>query len=317
MRMLNPSVVDLSKYQKDIRDEASRIKGAAHFATDVMGALEERKGAGGLTLPWSKTHQDVRLRDGELFVWAGKNGHGKSLLIGQVLLSILSQGGSGCELSLEMPPKRTVARLVRQACGSDDPSPEFVKMFNEWTDGALWLYDRTGTLPPATVVALARYTRDRLGVTDFVVDSLMKIGIAPDDWSSQTKFVDQLAIHARDSGQRIHLVVHPRKTGGAFRGAGSDWITADDIRGPSGITDLADNVILFHRNKRKEAEAQKDEPKEKIMKMADAYLTWDKQRHGEWTGTISLWYHNSSMQYVASQGDGAIPYYDTLPPKEM
>ena len=32
----------------------------------------------GADLPWSKTHGNIKLRPGEVSVWAGVNGHGKS-----------------------------------------------------------------------------------------------------------------------------------------------------------------------------------------------------------------------------------------------
>lgn len=315
MQKLNLNVADLSKYRREIADEARRIKSPSHFAIDTESAMRDRAVAG-LTLPWSKTHHEVRLRESELTVVVGKNGSGKSLLLGQILLSLVPQGAIACDLSLEMPPYRTLYRLVRQACGSSDPSPEFVKKFNEWTDPVLYLYDRAGTVAPQTMLALARYTRYELGVTDFVIDSLMKCGIAPDDLAAQTRFADQLQTHCRDTGQRVFLVVHPRKSSGPGRGR-DEWITSEDIRGAGAIADLADNIFIFHRNKKKEIEAVKQEPREKVMQMADAYLVVDKQRNGEWTGTISLWFHADSMQYVASAGDGPIPYYDQLAPKEM
>lgn len=316
MQYLSENIVDLSKYKAAIKDEASRIKTAQHFANQVMANLQGMRCLTGLMLPWTKTYQEFRFRTHELTVWAGKSGHGKSLLLGQVALTLLSQQQNVCILSLEMPPSSTIARLVRQACTAADPSIEFLTQFNEWTNGPLWIYDRMGDVECRTVVAMARYAWYDLGITDFIIDSLMMCGINQDDLNMQTKFIKALADHCHSTGQRVHLVVHPRKTN--TRQDYYSVMTADDIAGSANVKNITDNLFIFHRNVSKEDEANKpeDQRKEKIMNMADAYLLVNKQRHGEWTGPIKLWYDRPSSQYVEYERARPIPYYNMLAPKE-
>ena len=40
-------------------------------------------------LPWVKTHNMFRFREGELTIWAGVNGNGKSLVMGQTALWLM------------------------------------------------------------------------------------------------------------------------------------------------------------------------------------------------------------------------------------
>lgn len=310
MQYLNDNIIPLDKYKSVIKEEAQRLKTAHHFAQQVMESLQGIRSLTGLTLPWHKTHQDVRFRTHELSVWSGKSYHGKSLLLGQIALSLIAQNSIACVLSLEMPPANTVARLIRQTSTGNNPPVEFVQQFNQWTDGSLWIYDRMGELHWQTIVAMARYTWHELGVTDFIVDSLLKCGIPKDDFATQARFVNALADHCHHTGQRVHLVVHPRKTNN--RQDFFNVMTADDIAGSGDLKNVTDNLFIFHRNILKEKEAEKPEPKEKIMNMADAYLVVDKQRNGEWSGSVKLWYHQQSMQYVEYETARPIPYYNML-----
>src|SRR5262249_1746782 len=61
-------------------------------------------------------------RPGELSVWTGINGHGKSLMLNQVLIGVMTQGERVCVFSGEMPPPVQGKRLVRQLSGTSRPS---------------------------------------------------------------------------------------------------------------------------------------------------------------------------------------------------
>ena len=286
-------------------EHAAHVKAASDYTGEIIDLYNIDKIDVTPTLPWSKTHNLVRLRPGEVTIWHGINGHGKSMLQGFIDLSLMQQGEKICIASFEMKPVKTLARMCRQAAGCEEPSIRFINGFGHWTDGSLWMYDQQDTATPARVRGVIAYCQKELGITHFVIDSLMKCGIRSDDYNGQKSFLDQLTAFARDTGMHIHLVAHSRK--------GEDEMSPPgkmDVKGASEITDLVDNVFNVWRNKRKEKELQKptDKQSKDIIEQADQLILVDKQRHGEWEGVIALWFDRASYQYLADSRSGTIDY---------
>jgi twinkle protein len=234
---------------------------------------------------------------------------------GQIALSLIAQDHKVCIASFEMKPGKTLERMGRQYsgynpedpafAGSDEAKEELVKVyqdFKEWTDGRLWLYDQQGTVTAKQVAAVVRYCAKEKGITHFFVDSLMKCVASEDDYNGQKMFVDELTAIARDHGIHIHLVHHIRKPADE-----SHKPSKYDYKGTGAITDQVDNVISVWRNKAKEK--QRDEGKQVEDKEPDALLICDKQRNGEWEGSIGLWFDKPSMQYVGGPGDAPLLMY--------
>lgn len=226
-----------------------------------------------------------------------------SLVLSQVVLSLIQQGETACIASLEMRPISTLARMSRQAIGTDEPAPRALRQFHEFLSGSLWLYDQQGTVQMQRMLAVIRYAREEIGVQHFVVDSLMKCGIDSDDYNAQKRFVDCLSTYVRDAGLHIHLVAHSRK-----KETEHTMMDKFDIKGASELTDMADNVFTLWRNKPKEAKVERGEVDEQTKSAPDAVLMCDKQRHGEWEGKIALWFNKRTMQYVAKPTTQPIDY---------
>lgn len=277
-------------------EHGAHVKSASDYTSEIIGLYNIETVDVTPTLPWSKTFGNVRLRPGEVSIWHGINGHGKSMLQGFVDLSLMQQGEKICIASFEMKPVRTLARMCRQAAGCEQPSIRFINGFGAWTDGKLWMYDHQGTVTPDRVRGVLAYCHAELGITHFVIDSLMKCGIRGDDYNRQKDFIDELTSFARDTGMHIHLVAHSRKGDDEAKPPGKM-----DVKGASEITDQVDNVFNVWRNKRKEAELRKPvaNQSEDILEQPDQLILLDKQRNGEWEGTIALWFDRSSFQYRA------------------
>lgn len=288
MRVITENLIDFDKYAKGPK-EASQVKPAGFYGEVVLDKIFNDHHSPKCHFPWSKTHKIVQLRPGEFSIWAGYNGSGKSLLLGQIILSLMDQGEKACIASFEMKPQITLERMCYQACGSIEPSMQYVKAFMSWADKYLYFYDQQGTVKSDRILPLLRYLQEELGITHVVIDSLMKCGIGVDDYNRQKSFIEELSRHAMDSGQHVHLVCHTRKGDSEYQRHDKS-----DVKGASEITDQADNVFILWRNKLKEyshhdGKEVQDEP--------DAVLTVAKQRHGRWEGPINLWFHPSG-QYL-------------------
>ena len=312
--MIFADEIDFAAYEQET-DAQQKVKPAGLWIQELMDRIKSPIKPVQAVMPWRKTHSMVQFRPGEVTVWGGANGNGKSLVTGQVGLSLCAQGEKVCIASFEMKPAKTLERMGRQFSGFNPNDPAFAgsdaaaqelldvyRQFKEWTDGRLWLYDQQGTVTTRQVCAVVRYCAKERGITHFFVDSLMKCVSGEDDYNGQKQFVDELTSIARDHGIHIHLVHHIRKPTDE-----SHKPTKYDYKGSGAITDQVDNVISVWRNKAKEK--KRDEDKQVDEKEPDALLICDKQRNGEWEGSIGLWFDRASLQYVGGPGDEPLLMY--------
>jgi twinkle protein len=280
--------IDFSVYEN--RDEWHKVKPASEWLEEVMSRFANPDEYHGDPLPWSKV-DGYRMRRSEVSVWFGINGHGKSMMLSQVMLNTMATGKRVVIASMEMTPVKTMMRMVRQASCGDNPHPSYIHNFHKWTDGRLWIYDHLGMVKPEKMLALLRYCHEKLQADHVVVDSLMKCGMAPDDYGKQKSFVDGLCGVALETGMHIHLVAHARKGDKE-----TDRLDKFDLKGSSEIADQVDNLLIVSRNKGKENDKEgkrADEP--------DAFLSVVKQRHGDWEGTAGLWYDHPSQSYTSGE----------------
>jgi twinkle protein len=293
-QVIEADVIDFRAYMAE-SEPAAKVRPASVYADRVVELLTAAGEANVATLPWSKTHGAFAMRPGEVTVWAGINGHGKSLVTGQVVLSLMKQGYRCLVASFEMRPEVTLKRMVRQASCGPQPSEPFIRQFHAWTDGRLWLYDQQGQVDVTRIAAVLRYCHERLQMQHVVIDSLMKCIRGEDDYNGQKDMLDLLTSIARDTGMHIHLVHHSKKREDENRLPGKF-----DLKGSGSISDQADNVMIVWRNKAKSFDRQAG--KEVDESAPDAMLVCEKQRNGEWEGRVALWFHDGSQQFVGAHG---------------
>lgn len=294
---------DFASYHDEAEPQAKVIAASA-YREALLRAMFQPKAENFTHLPFAKTFGDVQFRPGEVSLWIGENGSGKSMLLSHCELGWMAQGHRVVEASFEMKPIRQLQRKARQFCRGPEPSEQGVHDMLNWLDGRMWFYDQQGTVRQDQVFKVARYAADRLKAGHIVIDSLMKCVRGEDDFNAQKDFVDGLCSIARDTNAHIHLVHHVRKPGGA---ESSDRPPSKyDAKGSGAITDQVDNVFAVWRNRRKErAEEREREGKEltdsqrELLGTPDVLLICDKQRNGEWEGKIGLWYHRGAMQYCS------------------
>lgn len=295
--VLTNGTVDLDRYLKD-GPAVTKVKPASAFLAQLLSTFrEDTEGRWG-HLPFKKTLDQVRLRPGEVSIWAGINGDGKSALLGQVVLGLIAKGERACIASLEMKPERTLQRMARQVSSEHQPSEEWLKSFSRWTDAKLWIYDHLGTVRWKYMLALGRYLSAELGIRHWVIDSLTKCGIGTEDYDAQKEFVDQLCAHADATGMHIHLVAHMRK-GDKYQRTPTKF----DVRGAGEIADMVHNLFFVYRNRPKEE--KRDDPK--LMHEADTFLIVDKQRNHSWEGRIALWYSPSVYRFQETDDAVVLP----------
>lgn len=275
---------DVDRYMAARAQDISLIKPAEDFREILRDEFYGDAEKQGLYLPWNGVHEKWRIRSGELTVWSGYNGHRKSMLTGMVMLDLLRQGQKGCVLSFEMKPGKTLRRMASQAVGVKTPTEAYLDKFLDHLAGKLWIYDQQGAVSPERVYGVITYCAEQLGITQFIVDSLMKVVEGEDDYNGQKLFTGRLQNLARDLNVHVHLITHAKKTGDETKRPGKQ-----DNRGSGTIVDQTDNyVTVFRLPENKEGDTGPDH-----------CLYIDKQRNAEdgWEGHLALWFDENSLQF--------------------
>ncbi len=269
----------------------------------------------GVMPPWPNASNKFRFRADELSVWLGISGHGKSQILGQIMLSSVQQGKKCCIASLELKPKRFISRLVSQAGGERIPPEKAFNLVLEWFGSDICIFDVLGTAKFERLLEVFNYCNRRYGVDIFLIDSFMKLDVSEDDYRKQKDFLEKLCDFKNRTGSHVHLIVHPRKRQNELDEPGKL-----DVKGTGAITDLADNVFVIWRNKKKEEAVSTLLIGElpipiDLTNEPDAILKCEKQRNGDWEGKIALWFNSSSFQFLDNQRACPEKYY--LLPKRV
>lgn len=238
-------------------------------------------------------------RPGELSVWTGINGHGKSLMQNQVLIGLMHQGERVCVFSGEMVPERQLKRTLKQTTGLDRPTPAYIDAVGDWLRDRMWVFNVIGNATIDRLLEVFRYGAKRYGIKHFVIDSLMMTDVpedGPGAFTAQKAAIQKLTSFAKQHGAHVHLVAHPRKANDESRAPGKM-----DVAGSSKITDAADNVFSVWS-------ARKDETAEDDGK-PDALLELHKQRNGD-TQNRKLWlfFNRQAMQFCTNSDRRAVAY---------
>lgn len=242
------------------------------------------------------------LYDGDLNVWTGKRGGGKSTILTQTSLDAVEQGRNVCVYSGEIPADRFKYGLYLQAatsfhlCEYTDrftgitnyylPKDRMEKV-DQWLNGRYWLYDnrQTNADEADSVIKIFEQAYKRYDCTVFIVDNLMTVRTMTKDsdiWQAQANFAIKLKAFATKYNVRVDLVVHPRKTNG--RSVADN----DEVGGSGTLTNIACNVFAVQRNEGDNAEYSD----------YDSKITVLKNRAFGRLGEVKLVYHEKSRQSV-------------------
>ncbi|MBF0445865.1 MAG: AAA family ATPase [Magnetococcales bacterium] len=309
---LDKSHIDIC-FENSVFSSPEELKQASQYVGDVIesfyptGDIEP-----GVQLPFKKLRGKVLFRAGELSLITGSTGSGKSQVLGQMCVSALVQGEKIVIASLEMSPKQTLKRMAKQISGLDKPHPDYLRFIHEFYQDKLFIFSLVGKSKVDRLLDAFEYARRRFGVTTFVIDSLMRLGVGVDDYKAQEATVYALTDFAINKNVHIHLVAHARK---ADTKAGFQTMTADDVKGTSEIASNAFNIIAISRDRKHEDKLKKAELKagrgesvpelEELRDKPGVYLTVAKQRNGDWDGTIALWFDLKSYQYLEGSSQQA------------
>lgn len=230
-------------------------------------------------------------RPGEITIWTGYNGHGKSLMLNQVLIGLMLQNERVCVFSGEMKPEQQGKRMAKQLGGVDRPTIEYLDAMGDWLRDRTWIFNLLGNASIDRLLDVFGYGYRRYGIRHFVIDSLMMTDVPEDGagaLSAQKEAMRKLTTFARSTGAHLHLVAHPRKGQDERRAPGKM-----DVAGSGNLTNGADNVFSVWSAQKQDGEEANDEP--------DAVLELHKQRNGDVQHKkVGLFFNRATMQFSNS-----------------
>ncbi|WP_354189820.1 bifunctional DNA primase/helicase [Bartonella silvatica] len=273
------------------------LRRASDYKDQVIGLFwPEPEQHLGYTVPYPKLNGKLHFRPAELTLWSGASGAGKSQLLSDCIPHWISQKSRLCLASLEMKGEQSLRRLTKQTGGLEQPTKEMIERILNFLDDGLILYEHVGKSSVDALLDVFDYCRARYGCDQFIIDSLMRLGIASDDYSGQEqavyKIIDWTILH----NVHIHLVAHARK-------GGLDIPGTEDIKGASEIGANAFNIITIWRNRSLEDKifsASLKEEKEDLATRPGVIMNIAKQRSGDFEGKVGLWFDQKTYRYRCS-----------------
>ncbi|WP_345097192.1 toprim domain-containing protein [Bartonella acomydis] len=273
------------------------LRRASDYKDKVIGLFwPEPEQHVGYTLPYAKLQGKLHFRPAELTLWSGASGAGKSQLLSDCIPHWIAQNSRLCLASLEMKGEQSLRRLTKQTGGLEQPTREMIERILHFLDDGLILYEHVGKSSVDNLLDVFDYCRARYGCDQFIIDSLMRLGIASDDYAGQEQAVYKMVDWAVLNNVHLHLVAHARK-------GGLDIPGTEDIKGASEIGANAFNIITIWRNRSLEDKifaASLTQEKTDLAKRPSVIMNIAKQRSGDFEGKIGLWFDGQTYRYRCS-----------------
>lgn len=241
------------------------------------------------TVPFDPTGDRLRLYPGGVTIWSGFPGAGKTTLLRQLICHCLHRGSSVFLASLEEDPENVLVNLAAVAAGAELPNAHQMQWFIDEYGERFRLWGKIGLADSEEMLAVIRGLAS-FGTKHAIIDSLMCLDIANDDFEAQRKFANKVAATARAGRIHIHLVAHPRKLISA-----DQELDINDVAGARELGGIADNVVFVRRGTGKDGADMSTD-------MTPMMISIRKQRHGTGAcGTVSGWFHRHLRQFHADQ----------------
>lgn len=271
--------VDFDAYYKAQEEDTAKIKRVVDYTEELEHFLDNGDIHLGAKLPFGRTHNLFRFRTGEVTLWTGYNGHKKSMMLGFCALDFLKEQQKVCIASFEMKPIKTIIRMARQQTHTEKVDYDCIADFMMFAANNLYIFDHMGNMSADRLYAIIYYSAKELGVKHFIVDSLMRVIAGEDSYNEQKDFVVKLCNLAIKLDIHIHLIHHTKK------GKEGEPSSRYDAKGSGAISDNVSNSMIVWANKDKKED------------MPDVILKCDKQRDGEWEGSVALKFDESTLRF--------------------
>jgi twinkle protein len=282
----------------------------------------------GIETEYIKTFKDLDLvlggfRNGEVTVWTGEPGSGKSTILNQVMIFALMQNRKVSIFSGELSKEEIIKWLSIQILGTgycdsyfhEAKQKHYYKLKKEGKekidkilqDNFYLLEGQNGVMKDFEIMEKINITVKKYGVSHIVIDNLMQLDMTEgkDRNEAQKEFMKKIVNFANNTGVHIHLVAHPKKP---YKGEKPSMY---DIHGASEIPNLAYNIIRAKRI----YENEKESFFESLGDNFDGVLMVQKNRIFGDLGNVGLKFDYKTKRFYTNEEEKN-KNYDFLEEKE-
>lgn len=192
-------------------------------------------------------------RRGQVSVWTGFRGCGKSSLLNMLILNAAQKGYKSALWTGELTSDMAKQWLYLQAAGKQYTkqyaatdyyyTPDFVaERIDPWIDKYLRLFNNRYGDNFLQIKEQIEKLKSEEGLDSVFLDNLMVLNIREleqDKYDRQAVLLQQLEDLSKELNIHIHLVAHPHKSFGYLR--------VDNISGSGDISNKADNIFIVSR----------------------------------------------------------------------
>ena len=259
--------------------------------SNLVDAVVDRRNnpVKGIGAPWSKLQDQFEIPRQGVTLLGGYSGHQKSTLANQWALHAANTGHKVCVASLELTTEYLFDFFAGQSACKTEMHEGYLRRFGEWADDKLFIVDHHDVMQPQEVITLIQDAKRLLGADLFVLDCLFQVDTGG-ELEHEKRFMQQLAVTARDFEIGIMVVHHMRKSQGP---EGEKRVpNKHDFIGSSHLTNAAAAVLILWENKAKSAKRSNGEDVDDDD--PDFVLSIAKNRFGPYEGSIGLYKHEEA-----------------------
>lgn len=213
------------------------------------------------------------IRPGELSLWTGISSHGKTTFLTYLFVQLAYNHEKCFICSLEMLPEKIAKKMMLSIYREKPICPQDILDFTQTLGEKTCFCDKRGYIGEKELLEMMEFAHKRYGVSQFLIDSLMRIEGMEEDYKAQGHFMTRLAEFCQKFKVHVHLVAHPRKT------LDDAPPNANDIKGSSLMRNNVDNILIVSRNTTKEKRLRNGEiTEEQASSEHDTEILVDKDR---------------------------------------
>lgn len=189
-------------------------------------------------------------RRGELTIFSGHTGVGKTTILSQLALDYCMQGVPTLWGSFEVGNVRLATRILRQFHSAHEPRSPLLENFDEWADRLsqlpLYFMRYHGSNEVERVIEAMEYANYVYDCSHVVLDNLQFMtsgqgGQGKDRFAVLDNAVGQIREFCTVRNAHVSLVVHPRKEDDDMK------IMTSSVFGSAKATQEADNVVILQK----------------------------------------------------------------------
>jgi twinkle protein len=178
--------------------------------------------------------------------------------------------------------------LAGTAFGRDEPTEQQLQWFCDFYADKLRIWGMIGVSNHRKILSTVQKLAPD-GVTQVVIDSLMKLDVNGDMLEPQRQFSNLLSAVCQTTKVHTHLVAHPRKAQ-----TNDQDVHLNDVGGAKEIPAGADNILFVRRGGENDG----------FSELCGMKISIRKQRHGSGAiGDITGWFNRRLRQFKVEQFD--------------